>query len=486
MATGELLPAGDRALRPAAEMSGASLRRGNGSRGNGDGLGASILCVAPTEDEQAELVNLVRRIGQPASAAATQEEALESLQANSHRFCLLVLDGTRTPIRIVRSIRARYPSTAVIGVMDASRTDQLTEALRAGVFDVALRPLSTRDLEALLANAYQQAALASTGALPPVDVTPWGVIGTSPAMREVMALARVAAGRRCGVLVSGERGTGHEMVARAIHAYGPDPHAPFVAVDCAYAEPHELEHELFGTSKQARKAPARRRGAKAEAGTGALARAAGGTLFLDHVTEMPRPLQGRLARYLRETTSRSARKEANTARIVAATELPQGSADEVMEADLYEKLAVIQIELPALRHRREDIPALAAHFLKEICRAEGQPPKTLTRSALTLLSALAWRGNARELRSLLERLVVLIPQGIIRLEDVLAHTRIDTSIVPLGPKATLREARARFERDYIAAVVRQHHGRMTEAAEALGIQRTNLYRKMRRLRLVRN
>jgi two-component system nitrogen regulation response regulator NtrX len=152
-----------------------------------------------------------------------------------------------------------------------------------------------------------------------------------------------------------------------------------------------------------------------------------------------------------------------------------------LRRDLYDRLSLIRIELPPLRQRREDIPFLANHFLKEICRASGAPIKTLTRSAVTLLGALPWRGNAPELRALLERLVLLTPHGSIRLEDVLAQVRLDGSEVAAVGGTTLREARLRFERDYIAAVVRQHHGRMGEAAHALGIQRTNLYRKLRQL-----
>jgi DNA-binding NtrC family response regulator len=123
--------------------------------------------------------------------------------------------------------------------------------------------------------------------------------------------------------------------------------------------------------------------------------------------------------------------------------------------------------------------------LKDECRRREQPLKTLTRAALTLLAALPWRGNAPELRTLIERLVASVPGGLIRLEDVLAQTQLDAGVAPGGCDATLRQARARFERDYIAAVVQHHHGRIAEAARALGIQRTNLYRKMRRLNVLR-
>ena len=156
-----------------------------------------------------------------------------------------------------------------------------------------------------------------------------------------------------------------------------------------------------------------------------------------------------------------------------------------MRPDLYERLSLIRVDVPALRQRREDVPVLATHFLKELCKASGKPVKTLTRPALTLLAALPWRGNALELRTLLERLILLVPGGLIRLEDVLAHTQLEGNVSPTGLDATLRQARAKFERDYIAAVLQHHRGRIADAAKVLGIQRTNLYRKMRRLNLMR-
>lgn len=218
--------------------------------------------------------------------------------------------------------------------------------------------------------------------------------------------------------------------------------------------------------------------------------AAGGTLFLQNVTEMPVRVQAKLHRVLRDreaVLSPDRTRVELDIRPITAVEpgFEQAVEEGRLRRDLYDRLSLIRIELPPLRQRREDIPFLANHFLKEICRANGSPLKTLTRSATTLLAALPWRGNAPELRALLERLVLLTPHGSIRLEDVLAQVRLDGSEVTAVGGTTLREARMRFEREYIAAVVRQHHGRMGEAAQALGIQRTNLYRKLRQLNVAR-
>jgi two-component system nitrogen regulation response regulator NtrX len=152
--------------------------------------------------------------------------------------------------------------------------------------------------------------------------------------------------------------------------------------------------------------------------------------------------------------------------------------------DLFRKLSVLRIDMPPLRNRREDIPALANFFLRDICSRQRLPPKTVSRPALSLIAALPWRGNAEELRGLLENVVRGIQGGRnIGLEDVLAHVRLDGGSVVFQNGGTLKQARTEFEREYIASVLDQHHGRISEAARSLGIQRTNLYRKMRTLRI---
>jgi two-component system nitrogen regulation response regulator NtrX len=283
------------------------------------------------------------------------------------------------------------------------------------------------------------------------------------------------------------------MIARAIHMHSGNRSAPFVKVDCSGPTAEDIELQLFGVlNKRASNSEStpERRSLERVGRTSLLAEAAGGILFLENVTELPARVQARLVRVLRD---REAFVEGTPdpvpldIRPIAAVDTSINDAVEEgrLRPDLYERLSLIRIDVPALRQRREDVPVLATHFLKELCRANGKPPKTLTRPALTLLAALPWRGNALELRALLERLILLVPGGLIRLEDVLAHTQLEGSVNPTGLDATLRQARAKFERDYIAAVLQHHRGRIADAAGVLGIQRTNLYRKMRRLNLMR-
>jgi DNA-binding NtrC family response regulator len=406
-------------------------------------------------------------------------------------LCLIDLRENGDALRIARAVRSQHPQAVVIGVADPGRPYAAAEAIRAGVFDVLPRPPAAADLRALISNAREQASLAASNPPARIPESPaYGLVGTSPAMRPVMDLVQRAASGRCGILICGERGSGREMIARAIHAHGPQG-APFVHVDCAGPVPEEVELELFGvavkrggTGGQERRSLERiRRGSR-------LHDAATGILFLENVAALPARAQARLVRVIRdrEVFIEDARQRIPMdVRVIASADASLNTALEEgrLRPDLHERLSLIRIDLPALRQRREDIPMLATHFLKELCQSNGKPIKTLTRPALTLLAALPWRGNVPELKGLLERLILLVPQGLIRLEDVLMHTQLDGSVSTIRVDATLRQARARFESEYIAAVLQHHHGRIADAARVLGVQRTNLYRKMRRLNLMR-
>ena len=452
--------------------------------------GTRALLVAGRSDH-AELEALLRGMGyQPVLVSGSdQMAALRDPVA----LCLIDLRQNGEALRSARAARAQYPQSVVIGVADPGRPSAAADAIRAGVFDVLPRPPSARDLEALLANAREQASLASSQApLPATEPMSYGVVGTSAAMRLVMDLVQRAAPGRCGMLICGERGTGREMIARAIHMHGTNRNAAFVKVDCSGPTPEDVELQLFGVvAKRPGSVAMRERRSLEHVGRNSrLVEAAGGILFLENVTELPARAQARLVRILRD---REAFLDDGRdivpldIRPIAAVDGSIGAAlDEGrLRPDLHERLSLIRVDVPALRQRREDVPVLASFFLKELCKASGKPVKTLTRPALTLLAALPWRGNSLELRALLERLILLAPGGLIRLEDVLAHTQLEGSVSPTGFDATLRQARAKFERDYIAAVLQQHRGRIADAARVLGIQRTNLYRKMRRLNLMR-
>jgi DNA-binding NtrC family response regulator len=439
--------------------------------------------------EIADLEALLRSMGYlpvPVDSADVVQTVQEPVA-----LCVIDLRQNGEALRTARAVRAQHPKAVIIGVADPERPTASADAIRAGVFDVLPRPASARDLEALIANAREQASLAAVPQPKAGETASYGIVGTSAAMRLVMDLVQRAAAGRCGILIVGERGTGREMIARAIHSHDPNPDVPFVKVDCSGPTPEDIELQLFGVlNRRVGNVPPERRSLERISERCRLLESDGGILFLENVVDLPARAQARLVRVLRDRevfVGDEPESRTLDLRPIASVDGSVGTALEEgrLRPDLYERLSLIRVDVPALRQRREDIPVLATHFLKELCKTNGKPIKTLTRPALTLLAALPWRGNAPELRSLLERLILLVPQGLIRLEDVLAHTQLEGSISPSGFDATLRQARARFERDYIAAVLQHHHGRIAEAARVLGIQRTNLYRKMRRLNLMR-
>lgn len=312
------------------------------------------------------------------------------------------------------------------------------------------------------------------------------LIITSPAMRYVMQEIASAAERSVHVLLSGERGTGRQMLARAIHARGRHSQGPFVAIDCAKCSAHDLEVQLFAT--EGNQSPIERRSLERVRRSAQLFQSRGGTLFLRNIVDLPARLQTRLVRVLRDgeviIMDEGTRVELDH-RVITAGDASFDAAvhDGRMLPDLYKRLSGLRVDVPAFRDRREDIPELAAHLMNLLCARANLPTKQLSDAAKSMLAALPWRGNGEELHRLLDVLIMRAASSTISLDDVLANVRLDGQATWFAVGGSLREARARFETEYISAVVAHHHGRIPEAAKTLGIQRSNLYRKMRSLRV---
>jgi DNA-binding NtrC family response regulator len=202
------------------------------------------------------------------------------------------------------------------------------------------------------------------------------------------------------------------------------------------------------------------------------------TVYLEDLEELPPELQAQLEARILAGGSAAPRVIGAPQPLIAAR-VDRG----FFRRRLFEAIGVVRIDLPALRQRPEDVPLLATHFLKEACRRHDVPAKTFSRGALSLLSALPWPGNATELRALTERLSILVPRGVVLLEDVLAHVRLAGAEAIGAARGSLKMAREHFERDYVTAVLQNHKGRMGAAAKELGIERTNLYRKIKQLRI---
>ena len=445
----------------------------------------SVLYLGCPAAERAEAEKVLATASVSIVWADSVAYALNELQRRDMPV-LLDLSRGAAALQVARELRTERAATLMFAVVDQRRPDLTTEAVLAGIADVFARPLGGRRV----ANAIdREIGYETRKAGRPSEVFGDALYAHSQPMREVSTLVARAATMRAGVLIRGETGTGRTVVGRAIHSAQAGSSGPFLLVDCGEFDADAIDAELFGKAAAASASEPFARGLERVSRTGRLYKVNHGTLYLHNIAEAPSRVQARLARVLRDreaTLVETGEPLALDVRPIAAVDLSFDVAvkEGRVRDDLLRRLSVIRIEVPPLRNRREDIPALANYFLRDICAGLRVPPKTLSRPALSVLSALPWRGNAGELRSLLETVVSAAEGGRgIGLEDVLAHVRLDGGAVVFPTNGTLRQARARFERDYIASVLEQHHGRISEAAKALGIQRTNLYRKMRSLRI---
>jgi two-component system nitrogen regulation response regulator NtrX len=352
-------------------------------------------------------------------------------------------------------------------------------ATKLGAFDFLEKPLTIDKVLVVVKNALQQRKLArEVERLRNGGRDRWRIIGDSVPMKALRQQLSLMASTNGRVLIYGESGTGKELVARAIHETSPRAAEPFVIVNCAAIPEDLIESELFGHRKGSFP------GAQ-EDKTGKLEKADGGTLFLDEVGDMSLRTQAKVLRFLDEQRFEpvGAAESVNVdVRVVAATnkhleeEIDRGNFRE----DLFYRLNVIPFYVPPLRDRLEDIPALADHFLSEFTSAYGRKPKELAPDAYRALREYSWPGNVRELRNLMERIVIMYPQTRIEARHVpLQHSkRSDRS---LDRFSSLQEVRETAERDYILKKLDETQGNVSRAAELLGLERSNLYRKMKAL-----
>ena len=305
------------------------------------------------------------------------------------------------------------------------------------------------------------------------------LVGHSPAITRVQELVRRAAPLDTGVLLTAERGAGVDSVARELHRRSRRAAAPYIAVECDAADPSRLAQLLFGTGPQIGQTDLESisRGSR-------IAAARGGTLFLQDVTDCPPP--SRLVSHASRATARCpsmARRWPPTCGSSPAPRRPSTprSTTHRLRSDLFRRLAVVRIDLPPLRDRLEDVPALAARVLEEVLAERGLKPRAFTQAALALVAAVTWPGNLSELQAAMARAAGEPGDHDIQVEHLLPALHFQHASARFVPTGNLREARLRFERDYISAVLQHHGWRMADAAQTLGIQRPNLYRKARQL-----
>jgi two-component system nitrogen regulation response regulator NtrX len=360
--------------------------------------------------------------------------------------------------------------------------ESAVRAIKMGAFDFVEKPLSLEKTVLVVRNALRQRHLeAENLALRARVDAQHTMVGDSFAMvklREQVAMAAPTNGR---VLIFGENGTGKELVARTIHAMSRRRSGPFVEVNCAAIPEELIESELFGHVRGAFTGAVADRRGKFEL-------AHGGTIFLDEIGDMSLKTQAKVLRVLQEQVMEAVGGSARIrvdARVLAATnkDLPAEIRGGRFREDLYFRLNVVPVHVPPLRERVQDIPLLADHFMAMLAREYGRRPKTFDADATSTLQRYAWPGNVRELRNLVERLMIMVPSDRVTARDLSFLDQGGAIPAPAQDRpaalAPLHDARDEFERQYILRALAAQQGNISRTAEVLGVERSNLYRKMR-------
>jgi two-component system nitrogen regulation response regulator NtrX len=421
--------------------------------------------------------------GYAVTSVGTGEACLDALAAGEFELVLLDIwlpgmDGMEALARVQEIPAAERPVAVMIsghGSIEAA-----VKATKLGAFDFLEKPLSIEKVSVVVKNALAHRQLTLENSRLKADSgLRYRIIGDSvpmKALRQQLGLMAATNGR---VLIYGESGTGKELVAHALHAMSPRAAQPFVEVNCAAIPEELIESELFG-HVMGSFAGAR------EAKAGKFQKADGGTLFLDEVGDMSLRTQAKVMRVLDEQRFEpvgAAESLQVDVRVVAATnknleeEIERGNFRE----DLFYRLNVIPFFVPPLRDRTEDIPLLAEHFLREFTTAYGRKPKELTPEAYRLLAEYHWPGNVRELRNLIERIVIMNPQVRVDARHIPLNAARRQADRPLDRTGSLQEVREAAEREYILKKLEETSGNVTRTAELLGLERSNLYRKMKTL-----
>jgi two-component system, NtrC family, nitrogen regulation response regulator NtrX len=443
-----------------------------------------ILIVDDEPGIRQSLSGALRDEGYSVDVAGTAEDCLDILAGAIYDVVLLDIwlpgiDGLETLTRIQNIPPADRPNVVMISGHGTIET--AVKATKLGAYDFLEKPLSIDRVLVVLKNAIDHRRLRlQNDQLRESATTPSNIVGESVPMKALRQQLALMAGTNGRVLIFGESGTGKELVAHALHAMSPRAPNPFVEVNCAAIPEDMIESELFGHMKGSFTAAHERK-------IGKFQKADGGTLFLDEVGDMSLKTQAKVLRSLEEQRFEPVGAHESIrvdVRVVAATnknleeEIDKGNFRE----DLFYRLNVIPFHMPPLRERKEDIPLLAAYFMDEFARAYGRKPKELTPQAIELLQEYHWPGNVRELRNLIERIVILHQQGRIDAR----HIPLQLARKPSADRAqerygSLQDVREAAERDYIQKKLEEAGGNVTRAAELLGLERSNLYRKMRAL-----
>lgn len=444
---------------------------------------ASILVVDDERNIVTTLESCLAQEGHAVSVALDGEEALDVLKRKDVDLMILdILMPRMGGMEVLERLSGMGLRTKVIMISAMGTIEDAVRATKWGAYDFIEKPLSLDKLLLSVQHALEVGNLERENiALKRRMSKDFQMIGESEGMRRIRWEVERAASSHARVLIRGENGTGKELVARALHEASSRAMAPFVEVNCAAIPSELIESELFGHMKGSFTGSDMDRKGRFE-------EAHGGTLFLDEIGDMSLETQAKVLRCLQENKIQrvgSSRSIDVDVRVIAATnqDLEAKMDSGEFREDLFYRLNVIPITVPPLRDRRSDIPRLAEHFLRRFCEENGRKVKTFDSNAVERLRRYDWPGNVRELKNICERLVIMFPGEIISDVDVERTIGISLKddLSPMESEGDLKTAVAQFERAYIEKVLRRTDGNVTEAAKSLGIERSLVYKKLKRL-----
>src|SRR5262245_22617949 len=432
------------------------------------------------DDDQSALASLSRAFRLAGHEAVVCDNAARAVTLAQHERFDIVLSDVVMPgkdgLSLLADLRELGMTIPVVMVSGQATVDMAVKATRLGASDFLEKPVSTEKLLLTIENALRLARLEEENRQLRRRVGRYDLVWVGEAMKRVMAQVERVAGSETRVCILGETGTGKELVARAIHDRSPRREKPFVTVNCAAVPSELIESELFGHEKGAFTGAQSRHLGKFEV-------ANGGTLFLDEIGDMPAPMQAKLLRLLQEGELERVggeRPVTVNVRVIVATHrdlealVRKGSFRE----DLYHRIFVFPVVMPALRERRDDVALLAAHFARLVAEQNGWKQRGFTPEALTELAKYGWPGNVRELRNVVERLLLLTDDAVdaATVRHVLAGRNVTAGATSSGT-GPLAERVLAFEREIVLAELNAHEYRASETARALGLERSHLYKK---------
>ena len=444
-------------------------------------------------DDETSIRNVLRQLfeyeGHQVGMAASGREALGSLEEGPVDAVFLdVKMPGEDGLDVLAEIRERHPGTQVVMISGHGTIDTAVEATRRGAFDFLQKPLDTDRLLLTLRNVLDRRGLeASVEALRSEVESHHEIIGRSLGIRSVLERIERVAPTDARVLITGENGTGKELVARALHRRSRRSDRPFVEVNCAAIPSELIESELFGHMKGSFTGAVQDR-------PGTFEQADGGTLFLDEIGDMSLAAQAKVLRALEEGKVMRVggqRVHDVDVRVIAATnkDLPREIEEGRFREDLFYRLNVVPVHVPPLRERRDDIPLLVRHFTGQMANRERIPTRTFTEDAVNLLVRRDWPGNVRELRNTVERLLILSAGDTVTEADVLLLTVGGGAVSGLNLDGlghmTFQEFRDQAERAFLLQRLRDHEWNVSETARSIDMPRSNLYKKIERFGLTR-